>query len=605
MAGPVLPIAMIGPAHKSPPAREPLKGERVRSLVIPSRALTLSQGLGGEMAIVTVEEAASRLGVSVATVRRRLGRGQLAGSKVGRDWQVDEAALPSTPLRAASAPTPFSNDEIRRAIRYVSGTDLAELWVPDVLRWADYLSDPDRLVKQVRARIAGDVRGQAVEVRIPKNALATRAGTLIDLIDCLVYQTAVGRVAPKIEAATSERVLSARLSSDPRYFFLRSSEQYVKWQRAGLEQAKSRNGLLVSTDLSSFFDTIDQPTLIRELEELTDETYAIDILRRQFRSWSLLQHRGIPQGPNASRLLGNAYLLPVDEHMLTRGYDYWRYMDDVVIVVADQAEAARAVSDFERACNRRGLLVSSAKTEVQTPAEMLKASGSSLKRDVEYLMQRGPSQARKALMKIFSTAVPSKGRIDISDAKFSVWRLAQSLDRGPLRRMLDRVADLGPIATVSAAYLRHFLTTTRTVQVVGDFLNDPDRNTSDYFESWLFAACLEYPGKVPERWTARARTVALNRNSTGFHRVLAMNLLALGGKTGDVIALRRLATQEHDPEIVRGAIVALARVGKLDKPTETAVAARHPSLVLTLTHLKSRRNLPSLVYRGRSVPIIR
>ncbi len=559
------------------------------------------------MLVVTVEEAAHRLGVSVATVRRRLSAGSLAGKKVGRDWQVEEACLPPAAIGRPSgtASSTFTDDEIRRAIKHVSGTDTTELWIPDVLRWADFFADGEALLTRTRRRLNSGVIGPALEVRVPKNSLATRAGTMIDLEDRILYQAAVGRVAPYVEAATSEHVFSSRLSSDPRFFLLRSSERYGAWQSEILRRLKESGGVLVTTDLSGYFDVIDQTTLLKELEEMSGETFAIDLLRRQFRTWSVLLHRGIPQGPNASRLLGNAYMLPVDDYMLERGYSYLRYMDDVAIVVGNNAEAAKAVAAIEEVCHKRGLLLSSAKTEIQTLSEVGSEKGSALKKNVDYLMQSGGARAREALMAMFRSSVPPTGKIDISDAKFAVWRLAQRLDRGPLRRLLDRLADLGPIASVTAAYFRHFLAMPRTIEVVGEFLNDPERNTSEYLESWIFAAALEFPGKLPDRWIARARVTASDRNSAPHHRVVSINVLALSGRASDISYIRRLASHEHDPDVVRGATVALARVSKLDRMTEIAIVARHPDLLGTISFVKSRRRLPSLVYRGREIQVRR
>jgi excisionase family DNA binding protein len=179
------------------------------------------------MSVVTVDEAAHRLGVSVATVRRRLSTGQLAGKKVGRDWQVEESGLPPVATRRPSGTSSsFTDDEIQRAIRHVSGTDVTELWIPDVLRWADYFDDGQTLITGVRNRLSSNFVGAASEVRVPKNALASRAGTMISLEDRIIYQAAVSRLAPHIEAATSEHVYSSRLSKDPRYFLLRSTAQY-------------------------------------------------------------------------------------------------------------------------------------------------------------------------------------------------------------------------------------------------------------------------------------------------------------------------------------------------------------------------------------------
>jgi excisionase family DNA binding protein len=560
------------------------------------------------MAMVTVEEAAQRLGLSVATIRRRLTAGKLAGAKTGRDWQVDDSTLPpSGPTRrhVNMAASTFSTQEIETAIRHVTTVDLSELWIPDILRWADSLGDEAALVADVQQRLARGAFGAPTQVRMPKSAMATRVGTLIDLTDRIAYQAAVARVARQVEKSTSPRVYSARTSDDRRYFLKRSVGLYVLWRKAYLTQLKARSGMLVTTDLSSYFDTIDQPTLLKELDELTGEAFAVDVLRKQLRTWAALMNRGIPQGPNASRLLGTAYLLPVDELMLVKGYDYWRYMDDIAIIVTDRAEASRAVLDFERACHLRGLLVSSAKTSVQSLPDAMAESGNAAKDNIDYLTRAGSRQARVALMKIFFKAVPREGPIDVGDTKFSVWRLAQALDRGPLKRIIARIADLGPVASVSAAYLRHFLTNPNAARAIGDFLNDSDRNTSTYLESWLFAAALEHPTRPPEPWLTRARIVAVDKNAASHHRVLAINVLALGAKAGDIGNIRKIGAHEHDPEVVRGAVVALARVSKLDGPTIAAVQARHSTLLCTLTYLQGRGRLPSLVYRGRTVAVRR
>jgi excisionase family DNA binding protein len=554
---------------------------------------------------VTVEEAASRLDKSVATVRRMLNRGKLAGEKIGRDWQVDESALP--PLGSATGaarPAAFSDQELARAIEHISSVDLSELWVPDIVRWGDALSAHGELVQRVRRRLAADLPGHATEVRVPKTALASRVGTMIDLVDRIIYQAAAGRLAAAVDAATSPRVFSSRLSPVPRYFLLHSVGRYVEWRKAYMAQLKSRGGMLVSTDLSSYFDMIDQPTLLKELEELTGEVHAVQLIRKQLKAWTVLLHRGIPQGPNASRLLGNAYLLPVDELMFERGYDYWRYMDDVAIIVADQAEAARAVADFERACHRRGLILSSAKTIVRSEQEAEADAEGDQRDHIEYLIAINSGRARSALLKVFNHALPRRhGPIDVGDVKFSLWRLARRLDRGPLSRLLERLQDLGPVASVSAAYLRHFLSNQKTEQAISDFLHDPERNTSDYLESWLFAAMLEYPTRPPERWISRARAVALDKNCPGHHRALAANVLALGMKASDLAEIKRIVLDEHDPEIVRGALVALRRVSKLDRLTISAAEARIADLSTTIRYLQPRRTLPSLVYRGRTVPI--
>ncbi len=49
--------------------------------------------------MITVQEAARRLGRSIEQVRRYLREGKLRGERIGRQWFIDEASLASLPIR--------------------------------------------------------------------------------------------------------------------------------------------------------------------------------------------------------------------------------------------------------------------------------------------------------------------------------------------------------------------------------------------------------------------------------------------------------------------------------------------------------------------------
>lgn len=50
--------------------------------------------------LLTTKEAAARLGVKASRVRQLIAAGQLTAQRIGRDWAIDERALP----RAAQRP---------------------------------------------------------------------------------------------------------------------------------------------------------------------------------------------------------------------------------------------------------------------------------------------------------------------------------------------------------------------------------------------------------------------------------------------------------------------------------------------------------------------
>src|SRR5438094_633470 len=88
--------------------------------------------------MLTVEEAATRIGASVATVRRMAQSGRVSAVKSGRQWLIDARTLPGygRPTRR-SARSPV---DVEKALRHVRETDFSELLVPDVLRYEDLLT---------------------------------------------------------------------------------------------------------------------------------------------------------------------------------------------------------------------------------------------------------------------------------------------------------------------------------------------------------------------------------------------------------------------------------------------------------------------------------
>jgi reverse transcriptase-like protein len=170
--------------------------------------------------------------------------------------------------------------------------------------------------------------------------------------------------ADDIEAQTHECVYSARLSEDDRYFLKHGTRQWVAWRRAVLAELTDDHEWMIKTDLTSYFDLIPHKTLNAEIQSLNPPPAVADALSEAMRTWEVVPGIGIAQGPNASRLLGNLYLLPVDRAMHRAGFRYFRYLDDVRIVCASRGEAVRAIRLFERECRALGLIVSGAKTQL-------------------------------------------------------------------------------------------------------------------------------------------------------------------------------------------------------------------------------------------------
>ena len=552
---------------------------------------------------ITVEEAAQRLGISTATVKRRLDRGQIVGRKIGRQWIVDDSKLPAANRRPPGEVTSGAIDT-KSAFEYVKTTDLNELWVPDILRWADFIARPNGMLMEAETRATTGTCDAASNIEVPKTPMLTRPAVLLSLPDRVAFQALVSALLPATDGALSSRVYSSRATLRPGYLFKRSTKQWVQWHRRIAQEVKAGSTWVAKTDISAYFESIDHGILFKELSALGISESVLKPLREFLKAWSRTPGRGLPQGPNASRALGNFYLAPVDDAMRTASFNYWRYMDDVMIVERTKARAVAGIHLFERECRKRGLILSAHKTKMITGAEAARAGADPAKDQAQYLMDSDQAlKARRALRAILSQALREEGNVDVGAATFSLWRLAQLMDKAALPRVLKHLEELGPVARIGAAYLRKFLAEPTVEDALSAFVENPGRNASSVTESWLFACMLEHPSQPPSRWIDRARAVAKDRNGESFHRELAVNLMVLGAQPADISWVKNELRREFNPDMLRAYLVALTRIGELDRGTLAMALNRSNALTPTVDYLRNRTTVPSLVWRGQDVKI--
>ncbi len=547
---------------------------------------------------LTVEEAAVRLRVSPATARRMAKEGRIAARKSGRQWLIDAQALPNAHPRSRRQSRRMTVD-LDRALEHVRATDLKQdLWVPDVLQHEDVLTDTAGLLARAAAVFDRAGPGSSRVVEIDKSLMLTRLGTLLSLHDRVAFQAAVASFADRVDALMAESIFSSRLSEAPRFFTKHPARQWVAWRRFVRAQlAETSDPWLVKTDLTAYFDTVPHRGLLADIEALNIDANTLNVMRDVLKSWGADQGIGLPQGPNASRVLGNLYLAPVDRAMLHAGWRYSRYMDDIRIVVDTKEDGYKAIRKFQQETRARGLLVSAAKTQLLHA----KAARADLDDDadldrVAYLTNaKSFTAARKALKTILRNALKAEAGINERHAKFSLWRLTKLRESSTLTLVLRRLEDLAPVSRIVAAYLRPFITRPRVVESLAGFLGDPARCQSSYLSTWLFAAMLEHPGTLPARWADEASRRVKDRNEPEFLRAIAAVVMLRGGRPADRDWIKSDVSREHNPEVLRGYAVGLHWIHGLDKTTQRALTARSQSVGIAVAYLQGRSHVASLV----------
>ena len=263
-----------------------------------------------------------------------------------------------------------------------------------------------------------------------------------------------------------------------------------------------------------------------------------------------------------------------------------------------------ALRRLERACRKRGLVLSAQKTKlVEGRRAITDWEDKDLDRAEYFLAVGDHRDARHILRRILLNAIKGRGELEGRAARFSLWRLRSLRDWIPLNRVLANLQDLGPLAAVTANYLQPFIYRSHVQKKLESFLLDYERNTSTFLAAWLLAAILDCSGLNVAGFVPYARRVCHDKNKPAFLRILAVNLLANGRMPADMDWIRQELRNEYDPALVRAQVVALGRVSSLDRGTAARATSRMPALARTVKYLTGRRDLPRLLSEYGRVPI--
>ncbi len=204
---------------------------------------------------------------------------------------------------------------------------------------------------------------------------------------------------------------------------------------------------------------------------------------------------------------------------------------------------------------------------------------------------------------MFARALQDEGHINVRHAKFALWRLTLLREAAVLNRVLERLDDLAPVASVAGAYLGGVIQRPRTVAGLTSYVTSADLTQTPFLTAFLFAAMLQHPERLPREWNGEARAIAVDRNQPRYLRDIAFSVMAKSLQAVDLAWLRRELLAEDDDMSARAMAVALARVGSLERPLALRIAARSDLLRRAVTYLQDTRRLPSLVHNRAAVPI--
>ncbi len=202
----------------------------------------------------------------------------------------------------------------------------------------------------------------------PKKSATSRPLVRLSPRDLLLYQALVDRLAPDIEAALPPRdvVFAYRQTLGRQHNAFAGSPSREDYATRAEDLFFFRHGVQfgLSGDVAGFFLHIEIDELERQLLTASRQSNVVRDLTDLLRGWAALGLKGLPQGIRASSPLGNLYLAPLDELLLSQGIQYLRWMDDWMVAASGFHEARRIQDEMERRLYDLGLTLAADKTQI-------------------------------------------------------------------------------------------------------------------------------------------------------------------------------------------------------------------------------------------------
>ncbi len=284
----------------------------------------------------------------------------------------------------------------------------------------------DRFIDQLQARLiayAEDIFHPKDQIYydFPKNAESFRPKSLTRFEE-EILSVAIIQVAGD-EYGTHRNLYAYRLNQtdhhESEYLYSYYGNAYKEWMFDAFEVAQSTpDGVVLETDLASFYTCISQERLADTLLlEMRAESSRVTWLLNKILGKHLDDHRknfGLAQGGVGSGYYANVYLAPVDDYFISTnslGVDYFRYADDMLIVVPNDVAVDDVIRELDNQLESLGLKRNESKT-TNTSTGLFQATKFS-----PALEQLG-LKLNRALKELWLAACDYHGQLDIGSGTF-------------------------------------------------------------------------------------------------------------------------------------------------------------------------------------------
>ena len=202
---------------------------------------------------------------------------------------------------------------------------------------------------------------------IPKDEYSYRVAIQLDPIDNLLFAAITYQFGSKIEnkriAIENKKVFNYRFCpNDEGDFYDKKGAWKIFWKTS---KAKSKDyNFAVYIDIADFYNRIYHHTLENQLIDCGFENQVIKAIKSLLQNTTQTASQGIPIGPHASHLYAEMCLIPIDNNLIYKGYDFCRYSDDIIIFTETEAKARIIIYEMAKMLDSLKLNMQRHKTKI-------------------------------------------------------------------------------------------------------------------------------------------------------------------------------------------------------------------------------------------------
>lgn len=486
--------------------------------------------------------------------------------------------------------------------------------IPDVLS----LSDLTNAKAAIISKIANDLDGLSyraqplLKMDVPDDSFWIRPGAIPLFMDRVTYDALSHFIGRKVDSSLNSGVFSYRFDNHGE--LLPGVDQWKKFEDAFWNSLNSNPDTVyvLTSDITSYYTNINLDVLRNHILTLIGNPTRIDqsivdtlfdVLLQPWATSPISSGLGIPQGVDASSILGNLLLHHIDDSIARiPGVSFSRYMDDMRLVASDKVTAKKALSTLIKSLRDIGLDINKSKTRVLSKEAATKELLDPLSVDIDnankLVRTKRSTNVKKAmpiLMKIFQRCLDRDNPFYQRHLSFFINRLillrkylSRSLITKTTNLFTSKFESLPGCSKEISRFCRYFPCQLSKNRIIS-FLRSKD-NIYEWQELWLLDCLL--------RCNIRTiKTADLNHfdeiaQDRRRHLLCRAKAILLIGKFGDQHRRHDLMVSyagENDTIIKRAIVVACQQLSSAERNNFYSNIKTDPEVSYSVQYVESLR----------------